>query len=191
MAAVSPDTSGQALGFTIWLTGLSGAGKSTISALLATELRRRGQRVEILDGDEVRANLSQELGYSREDRETNIRRVGWVCELLVRNGVIAIAALVSPYRESRNNVRRRVGRFVEVHVTAPWDVLADRDVKGLYGRAAAGEIPNFTGLDDPYEPPLEPEVVCYSDGRETPEGSAARVLRVVERLGYLPADGSG
>lgn len=189
MAAVSGRTSGRELGFTIWLTGLSGAGKSTISGLLATELRRRGQRVEILDGDEVRAKLGQELGYSREDRETNIRRVGWVCELLVRNGVVAIAALVSPYRKSRNDVRRLVGRFVEVHVTAPWDVLADRDVKGLYARAAAGEIPNFTGLDDPYEPPLEAEVTCYSDGRESPEESAARVLRAVEGLGYLRPGG--
>lgn len=172
-------------GFTIWLTGMSGSGKSTVTALLEQDLRGRGLRVEVLDGDVVRTNLTQGLGFSREDRDTNIRRIGWVCELLSRNDVIAIAAVISPYRATRDEVRARIGRFVEVHMHAPLEVLAERDVKGLYRRANAGEIPNFTGLDDTYEPPLDPEVTCYSDGRETPQQSAERVLTRLEELGYV------
>ena len=178
------------IGFTIWLTGLSGSGKSTISALLAEELRARGRRVEILDGDVVRTNLTQGLGFSKEDRDTNVRRIGWVCEVLSRNDVVAIAAAISPYRAVRDEVRARIPRFVEVHMQAPLDVLAERDVKGLYRRAQAGEIPTFTGLTDPYEAPLDPEVVCHTDGTETPAQSAQRIIATIEELGYLERAGA-
>ena len=173
-------------GFTIWLTGPSGSGKSTVAAILERELRGRGLRVEVLDGDVVRTHLTKGLGFSREDRDENVRRVGWICELLSRNDVIAIAAVISPYRAVRDEIRGRIGRFVEVHMDAPIEVLAGRDVKGLYRRAKAGEIRNFTGVDDPYEPPLSPEVTCHTDGREAPGESAAKVLRALERLAYLP-----
>jgi len=137
-------------GFTIWFTGLSGAGKSTISAIVEQELRERGHKVEVLDGDVVRTHLSKGLGFSREDRDTNIRRIGWVCEVLTRNDVVAIAAAISPYREVRDEVRGKIGRFVEVYVECPIETLAERDVKGLYKKALAGEIGNFTGVSDPY-----------------------------------------
>jgi adenylyl-sulfate kinase len=172
-------------GFTIWFTGLSGAGKSTISAIIAQELRERGHKVEVLDGDVVRTHLSKGLGFSKEDRDTNIRRIGWVCEVLTRNDVVAIAAAISPYRAIRDEVRARIGRFVEVYVACPIETLAERDVKGLYKKALAGEIDSFTGVSDPYEPPLQPEVTCCSDGRETPEESAAKVLAKLEELGYV------
>jgi adenylyl-sulfate kinase len=172
-------------GFTIWFTGLSGAGKSTISAIVGQELCARGLKVEVLDGDVVRTHLSKGLGFSKEDRDTNIRRIGWVCEVLTRNDVVAIAAAISPYRSVRDEVRARVGRFVEVFVDCPIETLAERDVKGLYRQALAGQIQNFTGVSDPYEPPLDPEVICYSDGRETPEESAARVIARLERMGYV------
>lgn len=172
-------------GFTIWFTGLSGAGKSTISEIVAQTLRERGCKVELLDGDVVRTHLSKGLGFSKEDRDTNIRRIGWVCEVLTRNDVVAIAAAISPYRAVRDEVRERIGRFIEVYVECPIDKLAERDVKGLYKQALAGEITNFTGISDPYEPPLNPEVVCYSDGRETPEQSAAKVIAKLEQLGYI------
>jgi len=173
-------------GFTIWFTGMSGAGKSTITGLLEPELRRRGVKVEVLDGDVVRTHLSKGLSFSKEDRDTNIRRIGWVCEILSRNGVCAIAAAISPYRAIRDEIRGKVAHFVEVYVEAPITVLADRDVKGLYKKALAGEIKNFTGVDDPYEPPLNPEVTCYSDGRETPQESAAKVLAKLEDLKLIP-----
>ena len=140
-------------GLTIWFTGLSGAGKSTIGQRIATELRARGLRVEVLDGDEVRQTLSAGLGFSKEDRDINIRRIGFVAELLTRNGVVAITAAISPYKDTRAEVRRRVGRFVEVYVRCSIDVLSERDVKGLYKRALAGEIDHFTGISDPYEAP--------------------------------------
>ena len=173
-------------GCTLWFTGLSGAGKSTLSAIIEKDLRARGQLVEVLDGDVVRTNLSKGLGFSKEDRDINIRRIGWVCEVLTRNGVVAIAAAISPYRAIRDEIRGKVGRFVEVYVEAPISVLAERDVKGLYKKALAGEIKNFTGVNDPYEAPLNPEVVCHSDGSETPEESAAKILRKLEELGYIP-----
>jgi adenylyl-sulfate kinase len=171
-------------GFTIWLTGLSGAGKSTLSALLDRQLRARGHKVEVLDGDVVRTHLSKGLGFSKEDRDTNIRRIGWVCQVLARNGVVAIAAAISPYREVRDEVRRMVGDFVEVYVECPLPVLVERDTKGLYKKALAGEIAQFTGVSDPYEQPLAPEITIYSD-RETPEQSAARILACLDELGYL------
>jgi adenylyl-sulfate kinase len=178
-------------GFTVWLTGLSGSGKSTLSEILASELRRRRHRVEILDGDVVRTNLSKGLGFSKEDRDINIRRVGWVCELLTRNDVVAIAAAISPYRAVRDEIRAAVGRFVEVYLEAPIPVLAERDVKGLYKKARAGEIPRFSGVSDPYEPPVNPEVTCFSDGRETPEESARKVLLKLAELGYLRSEADG
>lgn len=173
-------------GFTLWFTGLSGAGKSTISQIVEKDLRRRGVKVEVLDGDVVRTHLSKGLGFSKEDRDTNIRRIGWVCEVLSRNGVCAIAAAISPYRDIRDEIRGKVAHFVEVYVEASIEVLAERDIKGLYKKALAGEIKNFTGVSDPYEPPLNPEVTCYSDGRETPEQSAAKVLAKLEELRLIP-----
>jgi adenylyl-sulfate kinase len=173
------------IGFTIWFTGLSGAGKSTISAIVEQELRDRGHKVEVLDGDVVRTHLSKGLGFSKEDRDTNIRRIGWVCQVLTRNDVVAIAAAISPYRAIRDEVREQVGRFVEIYVECSIEKLAERDVKGLYKKALAGEISNFTGVSDPYEAPVDPEVVCYSDGRETPKQSAEKVLARLEELGYV------
>ena len=184
VAARQPVPAAESGGFTIWLTGLSGAGKTTIGAILERELRARGLRVEVLDGDLVRTHLTAGLGFSREHRDINVRRVGWVCELLTRNDVAAIASVISPYRAVRDEIRASIGRFVEVYVEAPLEVLAERDVKGLYRRAMAGEIENFTGVSDPYEPPLRPEVTCHSDGRESPEESAARVLAKLDELGY-------
>jgi adenylyl-sulfate kinase len=157
-----------------------------VAGLLEGVLRDRGHRVEVLDGDVVRTNLTSDLGFSREDRDANVRRVGWVCELLSRNDVIAIAALISPYRAVRDEVRARIGRFVEVYMEAPIDVLERRDVKGLYARARAGEIDRFTGLTDEYEPPLHAEITCSSDGSETPDESARRILDRLVELGYLP-----
>jgi adenylyl-sulfate kinase len=171
-------------GFTIWFTGLSGAGKTTVSRLIEKDLRARGFKVEVLDGDVVRENLSKGLGFSKEDRNTNIRRIGFVCELLTRNDVVAIAAAISPYGAVRDENRAKIGRFVEVYCRAPIEVLAERDVKGLYKKALAGEIKNFTGVDDPYEPPLNPEVTVESD-KETLEQSAAKVIAKLEELGYI------
>jgi adenylyl-sulfate kinase len=176
-------------GFTLWFTGMSGAGKSTISNLLVERLRAQGARVEVLDGDVVRTHLSKGLGFSKEDRDENIRRIGFVCELLSRNGVIAIAAAISPYRAVRDEVRARIATFVEVYVECPIEVLAERDVKGLYKRALAGEIPHFTGVTDPYEPPLDPEVTIHS-ARETPEQSVDRIWATLEHLGLVSFDRS-
>jgi adenylylsulfate kinase len=173
-------------GVTLWFTGLSGAGKTTLARLVETELRNRGHKVEVLDGDVVRTNLSKGLGFSKEDRDTNIRRIGFVCNLLTRNEVIAIAAAISPYREVRDEVRRDIGAFVEVFVQCPINVLAERDVKGLYKKALAGEIKNFTGIDDPYEAPLAPEITVDTD-KETPDESAARIIAKLEELQYIAA----
>ncbi len=172
-------------GFVVWLTGLSGAGKSTIAGRLAEELRRRGRHVEILDGDEVRTHLSRGLGFSKEDRDTNIRRIGYVARLVARSGGVAIAAAISPYREVRDEVRAQTPGFTEVYVRCSIQELTRRDVKGLYRKALAGEIAHFTGVSDPYEEPLRPEVVVDSE-RESVDESVARVLAVLQRLGRIP-----
>jgi adenylylsulfate kinase len=175
-------------GFTLWFTGLSGAGKSTLANLVADELKKRGHRVEILDGDEVRTNLSKGLGFSKEDRDTNIRRIGYVCRLLARNGVIAISAAISPYREVRDEVRRGHDRFFEVFVRCSLDKLVERDVKGLYKKALKGEIASFTGVSDPYEEPFNPELVLDS-GTETVEQSFDKLIRQLEHLAYINRNG--
>jgi len=174
-------------GFTVWLTGLSGAGKSTTSQMLAQRLRALGARVEVLDGDVVRTHLSKDLGFSRRDRDENIRRIGFICELLSRNGVIAIAAAISPYRAGRDEVRGRIENFVEIYLECPLPVLIERDGKGLYKEALAGRLPQFTGISDPYEPPLSPEVIIHSD-RETPEQSLDIILNELQNLKLLPYD---
>jgi adenylyl-sulfate kinase len=176
-------------GFTIWFTGMSGAGKSTISHLLEQRLRARGAKVEVLDGDVVRTHLSKGLGFGKDDRDENIRRIGFVCELLSRNGVIAIAAAISPYRAVREELRGRIPNFVEVYVECPLEVLADRDVKGLYKKAMAGDIPQFTGISDPYEPPLAPEITVSSSS-ETPEQSLQKIWAALENLGLISFDRS-
>jgi len=176
-------------GCVLWFTGLSGAGKSTVSRMIADRLRAHGAKVELLDGDEVREHLSKGLGFSKEDRDENIRRIGFVCELLARNGVIAIAAAISPYRAVREELRARIPAFVEIYAECPVEVLAQRDVKGLYRKALAGEIPQFTGVSDPYEPPLHPEVTIRS-AEETAEQSADLIWATLERLGLISFDRS-
>lgn len=167
-------------GFILWFTGLSGAGKSTLADALLAEFRSRGYRTELLDGDEVRTNLSKGLGFSKEDRDTNIRRIGYVARLLARNGVIAITAAISPYREVRDEIRARAAEdgvpFIEVFANASLDALVERDVKGLYRKALAGEIANFTGVSDPYEAPMTPEIECATDS-DTPDQSHAQILQ--------------
>jgi adenylylsulfate kinase len=166
-------------GFCIWFTGLSGSGKSTVAEVVVDELRRRGHRVELLDGDEVRENLSRGLGFSKEDRDTNIRRIGYVAGLLARNGVVAVTAAISPYRNIRDEMRAQIEHFVEVFVDTPIKVCEERDVKGLYEKARAGDIPQFTGVSDPYEPPLAPEVRVVTHDRDV-AASAAQVLSYLE-----------
>ncbi len=173
-------------GFTLWFTGMSGAGKSTLTEYLGREFRRRGYRFEILDGDEVRTQLSKGLGFSKEDRDTNIRRIGYVAKLLARNGVITMTAAISPYREIRDEVRGWHEHFVEVYAKCSLDALVDRDVKGLYRKALAGEIKNFTGVSDPYEPPETPEVVVETD-RESVEQSGNKILDFLETRGLIGA----
>ena len=172
-------------GVTLWFTGLSGAGKSTLANKIAEELRQRKVRVEILDGDEVRTNLSKGLGFSKEDRDTNIKRIGYVCKLLTRNGVVAISAAISPYREVRDANRQEIGRFVEIYVECSIEELTKRDVKGLYKKALAGEIKNFPGISDPYEPPLKPEIAIDS-GKQTVEESLAAILSYLEQHEFIP-----
>lgn len=171
-------------GVTVWFTGLSGAGKTTISHALENKLKSYGYKVERLDGDIVRQNLTKGLGFSKEDRDENIRRVGFVANLLTRNQVIVLVSVISPYRAIREEVRQQIGNFVEVYVNAPLEVCEQRDVKGLYKKARAGEIKNFTGIDDPYEAPLNPEVECRTD-LESPEESVAKVLAKLQELAYL------
>ena len=174
-------------GFTLWFTGLSGAGKSTIAERVYQQLQEAGRKVEILDGDVVRTNLSKGLGFSKEDRDTNIRRIGFVSKLLTRNGVVAIVAAISPYREVRDELREDIGDFVEVFVECSLEELTRRDVKGLYEKAIRGEIKNFTGVSDPYEEPLNPEVVVNSQ-HESVEESVAKVMAKLHEVGYLSAD---
>jgi adenylylsulfate kinase len=171
-------------GLTVWFTGLSASGKTTISQALEGVLRGRGYKVESLDGDLVRQNLTRGLGFSKADRDENIRRIGFVAHLLARNGVIVLVSAISPYREIRDEVRARIGDFVEVFVNAPVEVCEQRDPKGLYRKARAGEIKGFTGIDDPYEPPLTPEVECLT-AVETVEQSLAKVLAALETSGYV------
>jgi adenylyl-sulfate kinase len=172
-------------GFTVWFTGLSGSGKSTIAEMLYHEFQARGMKTEILDGDVVRQNLSKGLGFSKEDRDTNILRIGFVAELLTRNGVATICCPISPYKQTRDAVRAQIGRFVEVYVYATVDeIAANRDPKGLYKKALAGEITGFTGVDDPYEAPEHPELMVDTIV-ETPEESLQRVMDTLHRLGYL------
>jgi adenylylsulfate kinase len=171
-------------GFTLWFTGLSSAGKTTISEIVEKELRERDSRVEVLDGDIVRTNLSKGLSFSKEDRDTNILRIGFVAELLTRNGVAVIVSAISPYREARNQVRRRIVDFVEVFVDCTLEVCAERDVKGLYQKAFDGEIEHFTGVSDPYEPPAAPDLTLKTD-EEEPLDSALKVLEKLEFYGYV------
>src|SRR6185436_15572605 len=183
-------------GFVVWFTGLSGSGKSTLAAMLAGEIARRGVHVETLDGDEVRMHLSKGLGFSKEDRDTNIRRIGYVAKLIARSGSCAITAAISPYSEIRDEQRRAAGgRFCEVYCSCPIEALSARDAKGLYKKALAGEIKNFTGVDDPYEAPTKADVVVETD-KETKEQSLAKILSKLEELGFVhravsSTDGAG
>ena len=170
-------------GFTVWFTGLSGAGKSTLAGKLEETLKHsHGRRTEILDGDVIRTHLSKGLGFSRDDRDTNVLRVAWVCELLTRNGVGAIAATISPYRDTRQQARGMIGagRFIEVYLDVPFEECEKRDVKGLYAKAKAGSVPAFTGRDDPYEPPVSPEVTCRTH-EETIDESIGRIIAELQR----------
>jgi adenylylsulfate kinase len=171
-------------GYVLWFTGLSGAGKSTIAGLVVDELRQRGAPVELLDGDEVRTHLSKGLGFGKEDRDTNVRRIGWVAGLLSRHGVGAVTAAISPYADVRSEVRAMAHNFIEIFVDAPLGEVRRRDVKGLYARADRGEIPNFTGVSDPYEPPRDPELHLRT-ADEAPRESAATVLSYLQRRGLL------
>jgi adenylyl-sulfate kinase len=171
-------------GFTIWLTGLSGAGKSTLAWAIERYLKAFDRNVEVLDGDIVRTHLSKGLGFSREDRNTNIQRIAFVCHLLTRNGVVSIAAAISPYREAREWARKEIGNFVEVYLKCPLEICRQRDVKGLYKLVDEGKIKGFTGVDDPYEEPEHPELVIETD-KETVEESIARIFARLEELGYL------
>lgn len=170
--------------FTLWFTGMSGSGKSTLANAVEKELLERDLNVEILDGDIIRTNLSKGLGFSQEDRDINIRRVGFVCNLLTRNGAIAIAACISPYQAIRDENREMIGNFVEVFCKAPLETLIERDPKGLYKKALAGEIKNFTGISDPYEEPPKAEIVVDTD-KETIEESVAKILRTLELMGHI------
>jgi len=171
-------------GFTLWFTGLPCSGKSTLAEIIAPELKRRGRGVEILDGDVVRTNLTKGLGFSKEDRDENIRRIGFVCGLLSKHGAIAISAAISPYRSVRDEVRSKIENFIEVYVETPLDLCIQRDVKGMYKKALAGDMKNFTGISDPYEPPLHPEILIQTQ-KESPEESAARILGRLERMGLI------
>ncbi len=183
--SVSTELGSPPRGVCVWFTGLPGAGKSTLAELVAAQLRARGRAVEVLDGDAVRQHFSRGLGFSREDRIENVRRVAYVAGLLVRHGVVVLVALISPYRDARAQARQLAGEFLEVYVRCPLEVLVSRDPKGLYARALRGEVPNFTGVSDPYEEPETPDLVVDTD-REAPEQSAARVLRLLAQRGFLP-----
>jgi adenylylsulfate kinase len=171
-------------GVTLWFTGLSGAGKTTLSDALELELRARDCKLERLDGDIVRENLTKGLGFSKADRDTNIRRIGFVSHLLTRNGVIVLVSAISPYRDVRQEVKAQIGDFLEIYVNAPLKVCEERDVKGLYKRARSGEIKNFTGIDDPYEAPLNPEIECRTDLESIEEG-VSKIISKLQDLGYI------
>lgn len=171
-------------GAILWLTGLSGAGKTTIAQHLEHKLRERDRLVELLDGDAIRQNLSKGLGFSREDRYTNVQRVGYVANLLSRNGVMAIVSLISPYRPVRDELRATLNNFVEIYINAPLEVCEARDVKGLYAKARSGQIKSFTGIGDPYEAPLNPDITCYT-AVETVNESAVKIMTWLEDAGYL------
>jgi adenylylsulfate kinase len=171
-------------GVTIWLTGLSGAGKTTICRFLDTKLRSQEYKIEVLDGDVVRQNLSKGLTFSKEDRNENIRRIGFVAHLLTRNNIIVLVSVISPYRVIREELKAQIGDFIEVYVNAPLEVCEQRDVKGLYKKARVGEITNFTGIDDLYEIPLKPDVECKTDQESIAE-SANKILNKLEELGYI------
>ncbi len=171
-------------GVAVWFTGFSGAGKSTIADALTNELKSQGYQLEVLDGDEIRENLTKDLGFSKEDRDTNIRRIGFVAKLLARNGVIVLVPVISPYRAIREEMRANINSFVEVFVNAPLSVCEDRDVKGLYKKVRAGEIKQFTGIDDPYEPPTNPEVECRTDLEEISQ-SVDKIISKLKESGYL------
>jgi adenylyl-sulfate kinase len=175
-------------GFTLWFTGLHGSGKTTLAKMAEKEIRNRGFNVEILDGSLIRNSLSKGLGFGKEERDTHIRRMGFVCHLLSRNGVVAIASAISPHRAMRDENRKLIGSFVEVHVKCPVEICMKRDVKGLYKKAHDGEIKNFTGVSDPYEEPLNPEVRVETD-KESPDHCLAKILRKLEELNYLPPKG--
>jgi adenylylsulfate kinase len=175
----------QQCGVTIWLTGLSGAGKTTICQAVEKELQIQGYKIEVLDGDLVRQNLTKGLGFSKEDRQENIRRIGFVAHLLTRNDVIVLVSVISPYAEIRQQMRQLIGNFIEVYVNAPLEVCEQRDVKGLYKKARNGEIKNFTGIDDPYEIPRNPDVECNTVQESVAE-SATKVLNKLKELGYIP-----
>ncbi len=171
-------------GVTVWFTGFSGAGKSTIAEALTKELNSQGYNLEVLDGDEIRENLTKDLGFSKADRDTNIRRIGFVAKLLTRNGVIVLVPVISPYRAIREEIRQNISDFMEIFVNAPISVCEERDVKGLYKKVRAGEIKQFTGIDDPYEPPLNPEVECRTDLEELSE-SVAKIMGKLKESGYI------
>ena len=175
-------------GFTLWFTGLPCSGKSTLARGVEEILLERGMKVEVLDGDVVRTNLSKGLGFSKEDRDINIRRIGFVCHLLTRNDVVAIGAAISPYRAIRDENRKLIGRFVEVYVKCPVEVAEQRDVKGMYAKARRGEIKEFTGISDPYEEPLKPEVVVDTS-KESADESVDKIIRTLELMGYIPPSG--
>ena len=171
-------------GVAVWFTGFSGAGKSTIADALTNKLKSQGYRLEVLDGDEIRENLTKDLGFSKEDRDTNIRRIGFVAKLLARNGVIVLIPVISPYRAIREEMRASIDNFVEVFVNAPLSVCEDRDVKGLYKKVRAGQIKQFTGIDDPYEPPNNPEVECRTDLEELSQ-SVDKIFNKLKESGYI------
>lgn len=174
-------------GFVLWMTGLSGAGKTTIALILVEELKRRGLKVERLDGDVVRQSLTRDLGFTKEDRDKNIERVTFVAKLLSRNGVACICSFISPYQAVRDQVRAETTNFIEVFIDAPLDVVKERDVKGLYEKAIAGEIPNFTGISDPFEAPASPDIHVRTD-QQTPEESAQIILGYLQREGYVSGE---
>jgi adenylylsulfate kinase len=174
-------------GFTVWFTGLPSSGKTTVSRLLHQELDECGLAVEVLDGDEVRQRLTKGLGFTKEGRDENVKRIAYVAKLVTRVGGVAITAAISPYRELRDLARAEIGSFVEVYVNCPLQVCMQRDVKGLYAKAVKGDIPNFTGISDPYEPPVNPEVILYTD-RESPEESLKKILVTLVDLNYLRSD---